>query len=77
MQTEIESRKLDLIQWLSAVDDLKILDKINDIRTEDVSGWWPDISEEERASIIRGEEDANKGNLKPHSEARKVYEKWL
>ncbi|MEQ9297174.1 MAG: hypothetical protein RIF33_01355 [Cyclobacteriaceae bacterium] len=77
MQAELESKKLDLIQWLSSVDDLKVLDKIDDIRAEDLKGWWSDISEEEKVSIANGVKDADRGNLRPHSEARKVYEKWL
>jgi hypothetical protein len=77
MQAELESKKLDLIQWLSSIDDLKVLDKINDIREEDLKGWWSDISEEEKVSIAKGTKDADKGNLKSYSEARKVYEKWL
>lgn len=77
MQAEIESKKMDLIQWLSSVDDLKILDRINDIRAQDLSGWWSEISEDEKSSIIKGVEDAVKGNLKSHSGARRVYEKWL
>ncbi|MEQ8713408.1 MAG: hypothetical protein RIC80_10340 [Cyclobacteriaceae bacterium] len=77
MQAGLESKKIDLIQWLSSVDDLKVLDQISDIRAKDLKGWWSDISEEEKASIAKGVEDADKGNLKPHSEARKVYKKWL
>ncbi len=77
MQAGLESKKIDLIQWLSSVDDLKVLDQISDIRAKDLKGWWSDISEEEKASITKGVEDADKGNLKPHSEARKVYGKWL
>lgn len=33
--------------------------------------------EEEKKSINKGIEEANNDELKSHSEARKVYEKWL
>ena len=36
-----------------------------------------EISKAERESIQKGIIDADNGKLKPHSEARKVYEKWL
>lgn len=35
------------------------------------------ISEQERIAIEKGITDAEAGKLKDHSEARKLYEKWL
>ncbi len=77
MATQIEDKKLNLIQWLSTLEDDVILDKLMEIRKSEVTGWWSKISQDERQSIAKGIEDADKGNLKPHSEARKIYEKWL
>ncbi|QTE22172.1 hypothetical protein [Polaribacter cellanae] len=39
--------------------------------------WWNTISDAEKESIELGISDADKGKLKPHSKARKIYEKWL
>jgi len=36
-----------------------------------------ELSEAERKSIEEGLEDLKNGNVIPHSEAKKVYEKWL
>ncbi len=76
MELQIEKRKLELIQWLSTLEDLSILDKISALKKEQ-KDWWDTISDDEKASIEKGIEQANAGNLKPHSEARKLYEKWL
>jgi hypothetical protein len=76
MELQIEKRKLELIQWLSTLEDLNILDKISALKKEQ-KDWWDTISDDEKASIEKGIEQANAGNLKPHSEARKLYEKWL
>lgn len=39
--------------------------------------WWNSISDDEKKSIEKGRQDADTGKLKPHSEVRKLYEKWL
>lgn len=76
MELQIEKRKLELIQWLSTLEDLSILDKISALKKEQ-KDWWDTISDDERTSIEKGIVQADAGNLKPHSEARKLYEKWL
>jgi len=39
--------------------------------------WWDQISDDEKNAIEKGLEDVKAGRVKPHSEARKIYEKWL
>lgn len=77
MTPNLQERKLELIQWLTLVDDDSVLDKVARLKDEDASDWWDDISEAARESIQKGKDDADNGNLKPHSEARAIYEKWL
>lgn len=79
METElnIQTRKLELIQWLSNLNDSTILDKITAIRKEESKDWWLSISEIEKQSIEKGIEDADNGKLIDHSQVRKIYEKWL
>lgn len=47
------------------------LKQIESGETED----WEDFFE--RASINKGISEADNGDLKPHSEAKKIYGKWL
>ena len=78
MDRNIQNIKIDLIQWLTTIEDKFIIQKIVDIkRTQTKSDWWNEISEDERNSIEKGISDAKKGKLNAHSEARKIYEKWL
>jgi hypothetical protein len=77
IQVDIQERKLDLIQWLSTVDDPLVIDRIEGLKTEETTEYWTEISEAENASIVKGLKDADAGKLVPHSEARKLYEKWL
>lgn len=77
MSTQIENKKLDLIQWLASVEDDNILNQLLEIREKETSDWWLEISKEEKDSIEKGLADSEEGNLKPHADARKIYEKWL
>jgi len=73
----IQNKKLELIQWLSGLNDLSILEKITEIRKQESKDWWLSISELEKQSIDKGMEDAEDGKLNSHSQARKLYDKWL
>jgi len=77
MDFNLEHTKIELIQWLSILDDAKIIGKVLKLRESERSDWAKSISEEERNSIKLGIEDADNGNLSDHSEARKIYGNWL
>ena len=70
----IESKKLALIQWLTSLNDVSMIDKILELKQKETKDWWNEISDEEKESIEKGLSDAESGNLKPHSEIRKKYE---
>jgi len=73
----IQERKLELIQWLSVIEDASLLDKIAELKDQSSLDWWDRISDAEKESISKGLEDAEAGRLKPHSEARAIYDKRL
>lgn len=77
LEQSLQSKKLELIQWLSSVEDISIIEKIVELRKTETTDWWQSISETEKKAIESGIQDANSGKLNPHSSARKVYEKWL
>lgn len=77
MNSQILNEKLELIQWLSTLEDTSIIKKLIQFRKEETKDWWNSISDEEKKSIEKGIAEANENDLKPHSEARKLYEKWL
>lgn len=77
MSIEIENKKNELMKFLSSIDDISILNEIADFMNARKNDWWFDLSEEEKKSIEKGILDANAGRLKPNSEAKKMYEKWL
>ncbi len=73
----IQNVKIELIQWLTTLDDTSLIQKILELRKNQTKDWWAEISEAEKTSIDKGISDADIGNLNSHSEARKVYGKWL
>jgi len=77
MANTLQHKKIELIQWLSTLDDVSIIEKIIELRKKESLDWWDKISSEEKEAISKGIKDADSGKLKPHSEARKLYGKWL
>lgn len=75
---QIQNKKLELIQWLSTIEDLNFLEKISDLITrENKKDWADQISDTERQSIEKGIAQADAGKLNPHSKAREIYGKRI
>ena len=77
MEINLQNTKIELIQWLTTLDDKSLIQKILDLRKSETKDWWNEISDSEKASIEKGLLDADNGKLNSHSEARNIYEKWL
>lgn len=77
LDINIDTKKLALIQWLTSLNDVSMIDKIMELKQEEKKDWWNEISDEEKESIEKGLSDAESGKLTPHSEIIKKYEKWL
>jgi len=77
MDVNIQNAKIELIQWLTTLDDKVIIEKIMEFKKSKTKDWWEEITEAEKNSIEKGIKDAEQGKLNPQSEAHKVYEKWL
>ncbi len=77
IDAQILDQKIELIQWLSSLEDKTIIEKLLQFRKTETKDWWEDIADEERISIQKGIEDAENNKVNPHSSARKLYEKWL
>lgn len=77
MNIQALQEKLELIQWLSTLEDESIIEKLLVFRKEESKNWWDTISQQEKDSIEKGILEADNNNLEPHSTARKIYEKWL
>ena len=75
----IQTEKLDLIEWISRLNDSSIFDRLRKIK-EDYSksmDWWETLEKEELESINRGLKDFEEGRTHSNETARQIYEKYL
>jgi hypothetical protein len=75
----IQTEKLNLIEWISKLNDISIIDRLKRIK-EDYSNskdWTDTLKNEEIESINRGLKDFEEGRTHSHDTARKVYERYL
>lgn len=77
MKVNIQDTKIELIQWLTTLEDTVLIQKVVDLMQNETLDWWSEISEAEKISIEKGISDADSGKLNSHDKARKIYEKWL
>ena len=77
MEANIQNIKIELIQWLTTLDDSSLIQKILDLRKNQTKDWWKEISEAEKISIEKGISDADNGKLNSHSKVRKIYEIFI
>lgn len=69
----LEQRRAELIEWLNTISDKSILNQVSQIKQASTY----EMSVEELRSIEKGLEQAKRGELRPASEARAIYKKWL
>ena len=74
---DIHATKLELIQWLSTIENPSLIQKIKKLRDSQKEDWWNQLSQAEVDAIEEGMKDADEGNVVSHKEARKIYGKWL
>ena len=74
----LEKEKLEIIKWVTTIDDDTSIAKLKMLRDNPKKlDWWDEITNEEKNAIDKGLADIKAGRVKPHKEARKIYEKWL
>lgn len=74
----IEKEKLEIIKWVTSLKDETSIERLRMLMDKSSkTDWWEEISSEELAAIDKGLEDIRAGKVKPHTEVKKLYEKWL
>ncbi len=77
MNIGVLEKKVELIQWLSLLEDGDVIEKLVKFKEDSTKDWWDSISTEEKLSIEKGLKEADNNDLIPHSTVKKLYEKWL
>ena len=74
---DLQAEKIRLIEWLAGVNDTEILTEFITLKEEKEKDWWDEISDEERAEIRHGMDQADEAELLTHEEVMSKYKEWL
>ena len=74
----IEKEKLAIIKWVKSLKDDSAIEKLRMLREHPRKlDWWDEITREEKTAIDKGLAEIKAGRVRPHKDAKKLYEKWL
>ncbi len=74
----VEKEKLEIIKWVTNLKNNTAIERLRMLRANPRKlDWWNEITDEEKTAIDKGLADIKAGRVKPHKEAKKLYEKWL
>lgn len=65
----LESRKINLINWISSIQEEELLDKLERIQSEKVD-WWDTISDNDKQAITEGLEQLDRGEFLTRSQVK-------
>ena len=72
----LETRKINLINWISTIQEDSILEKVEEIQKEKTD-WWDTISDKDKKAINEGLDQLDRGEHLTHSEVRaKINERF-
>ncbi len=72
---EHDALKLELIEWLTNLDDdetIEYLKLVKDSKSSE-NDWWYELPPEQQKAIERGLKDVDEGRIVSHSEVKKKY----
>jgi len=73
---DIQAEKLNLIKWLTSVDEPDVIERLIALKKEQHLDWWDTITDDERAEIEQGLAEADRGEILSHEEVMSKYQKW-
>jgi predicted transcriptional regulator len=73
---DIQVEKLNLIKWLTEVNEPSVIEQFIALKNEQQKDWWDEISDDERSEIDKGLAEADKGDILSHGEVMAKYQKW-
>jgi hypothetical protein len=66
--------KLELIEWLTKLEDDNTIQFLKIIKdTDSNEDWWDELTEDQKQGIQRGLKDIEEGRVVPHDEVRLKY----
>jgi hypothetical protein len=66
---DIQAEKLSLVKAILDIDDVGLIKKVKKLLKKNDHDWFDDLTEEQQQSVIRGLEQADRGETITHEEA--------
>jgi predicted transcriptional regulator len=66
---DLQAEKLKLVQAVLNINDAVIIKEIEDLLKSHSHDWFDDLNEDQQQSVIRGLEQADRGETVTHREA--------
>lgn len=73
---DIEATKLELMHLLLQTQKETLLAKVKKVFEDEHTDWWDDMNEDEKKEMETGLKQADKGQLTPHIQVMKRFDKW-
>jgi len=72
---EQEAIKLELIEWLTKLNDLETLNYLKVVKESKFlnNDWWNDLTNQQVQGIQRGLKDVDEGRLISHNDVKRKY----
>lgn len=69
MDATLQNAKIELIQWLTMLEDNTLIGKIMQLRNSTSQDWWDTATDEDKNAIELRIKDSIAGKLNPNSAA--------
>jgi predicted transcriptional regulator len=66
---DLQAEKLKLVQAVLNIDDVNVVKAVEEFLAGQHMDWFDDLSDEQQASVMRGLEQADRGETITHEEA--------
>lgn len=73
---DIQSEKLQLIEWLAKLNNTATLKRFVKLKKEQERDWWDLLGTEEKSEIEEGLAQADRKEVVSHKEVMAKYKKW-
>jgi predicted transcriptional regulator len=68
----LETRKLNLINWISSIQEKSVLSKIEKIQKENAD-WWDKLNPKDKDAINEGLEQLDRGEFLTREQVREKF----
>jgi len=66
---DLQAEKLSLVQAVLDIEDISLIKEIKGLLKSRTHDWFDDLSEDQQQSVLRGLEQADRGETITHEEA--------